>query len=172
MPYLAACQPPGFQWRALCQSLACLLNLTAPYHTCSIAAAQKFAGHCPEVIRCYRIHVEPGSDLLFMENLVFTICYGGQVKGWERLKPQPIPSEPPALEAPALPQSVQDKPAQPSHFQQGAARPAPARLPVSRNHEARRIPEHAAPRQHPPGDPGLQSICTPPPQRLAEKHSL
>ena len=123
--------------------------------------------HIPEVIRCCRIHVEPGSDLLFMENLMFTLCYGGQVKGWERLKPQPVPPEPPALS-----QSLQDKPHQPSLSQQGAARPAPARLPVSRDHEARRVPEHAAPRQHTAGDPGLQSICTPPAQGHAEKQSL
>lgn len=100
---------------------------------------------------------------------MFTLCYGGQVKGWERLKPQPIPPDPPAPESPALSQSTQGKPVQPSQCQPGAARPAPA---VGRDHEARRVPEHAAPRQHTAGDPGLQNICTPPVQRHAEKHSL
>ena len=100
---------------------------------------------------------------------MFTLCYGGQVKGWERLKPQPIPPDLPALESPALPQSAQGKPVQPSQLQAGAARPAPA---ASRDHEGRRVPEHAAPRQHTAGDPGLQSICTPPAQRHAEKHCL
>ena len=96
------------------------------------------------VLLCCRIHVEPGSDILFMQNIMFTACYGGQVKGWERLKPQAVPPDPPA--------SGESPPAEPAQApsQHCTARTVPAqqgelREQVSRQHQARIPPRQRAP---------------------------
>ena len=91
--------------------------------------------------------MEPGSDILFMPNLMFTACYGGQVKGWERLKPQPVPPEPPA--------SQESSPAQPvqAHSQHSTGRAAPAQQGGLREQEPWQQPVRVAPRQRAPTVP-------------------
>lgn len=102
--------------------------------------------------------MEPGSDILFMQNIMFTACYGGQVKGWERLKPQAIPPEAPASEESPPAQPVQ------APSQHSAARTASAQQGASREEEARQHHARVPPRQRAPtsaeaqiGAPHMQS---------------
>ena len=109
--------------------------------------------------------MEPGSDLLFMQNLMFTACYGGQVKGWERLKPQPIPPEPPASgESPAA-QPVQ------APSQHSTASTAPAQQGGTREQEARQHQVRAAPRQRAPTNAEAQ-IGGPPTRPPSEQGAV
>ena len=88
--------------------------------------------------------MEPGSDILFMPSDMFTACYGGQVKGWERLKPQPVPPEPPASQA-TLPAQPTQAPSQHS-----TARAAPAQQGALREQEPWQQPVRVPPRQRAP----------------------
>lgn len=109
-----------------------------------------------------RIHVEPGSDILFMPSLMFTICYGGQVKGWERLKPQPVPPEPPASQEAPLGQPVQ------APSQHSTARAAPAQQGGLREQELWQQQQmRVAPRQRAPTVP--DTLNGPPPRRQASE---
>ena len=104
-----------------------------------------------------RIHVEPGSDILFMQNLMFTACYGGQVKGWERLKPQPVPPEPPASRDSTPAEPVQ---APSQHSTLGAA---PARQGGTTEQEVRQPQVRVVPRQRAPT--AAEALIGPPPIR-------
>ena len=104
--------------------------------------------------------MEPGSDILFMQNLMFTACYGGQVKGWERLKPQPIPPEPPApTQGPPAPPVL----AAPQRSTPRAAAAAAASVQEEglRDQHRRHSQEGAPPRQRAPTSPAA-IIRTPP----------
>lgn len=91
-----------------------------------------------------RIHVEPGSDILVMQNLMFTACYGGQVKGWERLKPQSVPPEPPAPKDSPPVEPVQ-APSQNSTLRAAPAQQGGMTEQEARQHQVRVVPRQRAP---------------------------
>ena len=122
--------------------------------------------------------MEPGSDIFFMPNLMFTACYGGQVKAWERLKPQSIPPEPPAPKDTPSAKPVQEAPPQnstirpiPAQNVQGpphssTARTVPAEQGMPKDAEVRQNQDSVPPRQRAPTAAEAEIGVAQPRQRL------
>ena len=105
--------------------------------------------------------MEPGSDIFFMPNLMFTACYGGQVKAWERLKPQSIPPEPPASREPPSAKPLQEAPPKISTI-----RPIPAQQGMPKDAEVRQNQDSIPPRQRAPTAAEAEIGVAPPRQRI------